>query len=195
LPNPNSESEAKSKICGVCLSHPPAYTRLYTPFLYRPPIDRLLWQFKFHGNLAAGNVLGQLLASHIEQNNNGMIDMLVPVPLHWQRQFRRGFNQAYLLARTLGQIMDIPVNNKLVKRRSNTPSQQGLNRKQRQKNLSNSFVINTTEVQSLIKSRTIALIDDVVTTGSTVEAMAELLIDSGAAQVDVWSVARTPVEN
>lgn len=190
----SENSEPHSKICGDCLIQPPTYTRLYTPYLYQPPVDRLLWQFKFEGNLSVGKVLGQLLAQHIEENNNINADILVPVPLYWRRLFRRGFNQANELATTVGKILDIPIANNLIKRRYNTLSQQGLNRKQRHSNLAGSFAIRTDKLRRLIKGKSIALIDDVVTTGSTVEEIAKLLKQHGAAEINIWCVARTPIE-
>lgn len=182
-------------LCGACLKQTPAYSQTHIPYLYQPPVDHLLWRFKFSGDLAAGQVLARLLAQYIGERSIGEVDMIVPVPLHWRRQLNRGFNQARELAVTVGNILNIPVNSRLVQRTAHTDAQQGLNRRQRQSNLGNSFAVNPADTEQLIKDKSIVIIDDVVTTGSTAQAIAKVLINNGAAQVKVWAVARTPLEN
>lgn len=191
----NIDTAPALSLCGACLKQTPAYSQTHIPYTYQPPVDHLLWRFKFSGDLAAGQVLARLLAQYIGERNIGKVDMIVPVPLHWRRQLNRGFNQARELAVTVGNILDIPVSSGVVQRTGHTHAQQGLNRRQRQSNLSNSFAINAASTQQLIKDKSIVIIDDVVTTGSTVEAIAKLLINNGAAQVKICAVARTPLEN
>jgi ComF family protein len=179
-------------ICANCLARPPTFARVNAAFLYRPPIDYLLWRFKFGGDLAVGKVLGQLLANHIELTNT---DLIAPVPLHWRRHFTRGFNQSYELAVTVGDVLNAPLCPNLLRRSIHTPTQQGLNRRQRQKNLHNSFRLKSLRNRKLIEEKAILVVDDVVTTGSTVEEIARLLLSEGAASVEVATVARTPLAN
>ena len=180
--------------CGSCLKRPPAFTRVEAPYLYQSPLDQLLWRFKFGGELATGQVLGRLLARYLKAHSISEVDMIVPVGLHWRRQFGRGFNQARELAVIVGKILNIPVSSRVIQRTTHTPAQQGLNRRERQRNLHRSFAVKSTAGESLIKGKVIAIMDDIVTTGSTADAIAKLLIKNGARQVVIWAVARTPLD-
>ena len=112
-------------------------------------------------------------------------EFIIPVPLHSARQRARGFNQAELIARELGR----PVNDKLLRRRKDTPSQTGLSRRQRRQNLAGAF-----EVRSTVKGDLI-VVDDVYTTGSTMNEIARTLKRAGAGRVEVLTVARVANEN
>ncbi len=184
--------------CGACTQRPPAFTRIVTPFVYRAPMDNLLWQFKFNGNLPAGRVLARLLAREIErQINHATLErphVLIPVPLSWHRRMRRGFNQAQILARALGQQIAVPVLDRGIKRSGQPPPQRGLNRNQRRQNLKSAFR-GCENLGARIEGKSVALVDDIVTTGSTAETLAGLLCAYGASRVQVWAVARTPLEN
>ncbi len=151
----------------------------------------MIQSFKYGSKFKHGRVLTTLLASEIQANNTGLSkpDVLVPVPLHWRRQLKRGFNQAEVIARTLGSDLGFPVNTRLIARARSTKAQEGLSRRERQSNLRKAF-IPTGDVQGL----SIAVIDDVVTTSSTAEAVARCLKQAGAKQVQIWAIARTPLE-
>ena len=181
--------------CGTCIKRPPAFAHIHTPYLYQAPIDRLLWRFKFSGDLVAGKVLGQLLARSIKAQNLEMPDGLIPVPLHWRRRFGRGFNQARELSNTLGKALNIPRYNDLLGRAAHTPTQQGLNRQQRQRNLRRAFELKPAAGQSFLEGKSFVIVDDIVTTCSTADTIAALLLKGGAAEVRVWAVARTPLAN
>ena len=118
-------------------------------------------------------------------------ELIVPVPLHWTRRWRRGFNQAEMLGWDLAQAMNIPLMTRLCRRTQRTPSQRGLSRTQRQQNLRNAFSLSR-HAQTALEGKCVALLDDVVTTTSTVRALSTQLIEAGAAEVHVWAVARTP---
>ena len=175
--------------CGQCLADAFRFRRCIPLCLYHHPIDQLITEFKHQGQLANGKVLGQLLAQVLAQAYRGssLPEVILPVPLHWRRQWRRGFNQAHYLAGVVGKQLDIPVRGDILRRSRATPSQQGMDRRQRQRNLSSAF-----EVQRAGGYRHIALIDDVVTTGSTANILSGCLMDAGVGQVDVWCLARTP---
>ncbi len=181
--------------CGECLQRPPAFSETLTPYLYQAPLNRLVWRFKFNGDLAVGRVLANLLAQHLGELGNEMPDLIVPVPLHWRRKLARGFNQSGELAIIVGKLLDIPVRNDLLTRVTHTSPQRGLDRDQRRRNVKHAFAPKTIRAQRQIKDRSIAIVDDVVTTASTADAVARSLMHNGAAQVQVWAVARTLLEN
>jgi ComF family protein len=181
-------------LCGECLDKPPAFSRAAIPFTYIYPLDFLILEFKYRHHLASGRCLSELLLGHIQQElASGAIsrpDMLVPVPLHWWRQWRRGFNQAEILAHHLGKALDIPRLD-TCQRKHQPRSQKGLGRRARQANLRNIFRLKP-GVQNSIRGKHITLVDDVITTGATARTLSELLIRAGARRVDIWALARTP---
>lgn len=150
---------------------------------YAFPVDQLVQQLKFGGRLPLARTLGLLLADAARQQPRPAA--LVPVPLHPQRERQRGFNQAEAIARVAGQALQIPVLAGAVTRIRATPAQSGLDLPQRRRNLADAFAV-TAPLPAHI-----ALVDDVVTTGSTVLALATTLRRHGVRRVDAWAVART----
>jgi ComF family protein len=150
----------------------------------------MLNTFKHHRGLAQGRLLAQLLSDEIRDQyiDHTLPEVIIPVPLHWQRFLWRGYNQSAELGRQLSRELGIPCHTQLLKRIRHTPSQQGLSRKQRLLNLKNAFVIK----QALTFQR-IALLDDVVTTGTTAMEIARFLRAQGAVEIHLWAIARTPV--
>jgi ComF family protein len=180
--------------CGQCLHQPPNFSRSYIPFAYQYPLDRIIHSFKYRHHLASGELLGKLLADYLdhcaqEEPEWQAPDVVIPTPMHWQRRWRRGFNQADMLARPLAARLKIPLATRLIRRCKSATAQQGLSRDQRQKNLRNAFAINQPEQ---ILGKRIALVDDVVTTTATMRELSRLLRNAGAADVQVWALARTP---
>lgn len=176
-------------ICGQCLTQAPHFQRCLCPLTYEFPVDRLITGLKHHGNLRYSRLLSELwLAGVKDEALRPAPDLLMPVPLHWRRQLRRGFNQSRFIAEDLARALDIPLLDSLRRQRA-TPPQQGLSATQRRRNLRHAFALRT---GTDISARHIALIDDVVTTGSTANAVAALLMKAGARRVDVWCLARTP---
>ena len=179
-----------NQLCGQCISEPPPFDQCLAPLRYEFPINLLVSRFKYRGKFCNGVLLADILLKHIlSTQSSEELDLIVPVPLHWQRQFVRGFNQSHWLAKYLGHHLNIPVNDQLLKRCNNTPSQKGLKRKQRQKNLKGAFLVNGN-----LTGKRIALVDDVVTTGSTVTEISKLLKKAGAKHIEIWCLARTPLE-
>jgi ComF family protein len=174
------------EICGQCIQSAPPFTRTIYPLEYRFPADRLVQMFKFKRKLAAGRVLSHLLCEHIAGLNTARPDVLIPVPLHNIRMMKRGFNQACELGNYVSKMLDIPLLTTMLRRRRNTRPQSGLNRALRRKNLRGAFYC-----QDLRKpGRHVALIDDVMTTGTTVADCARVLKKAGVHRVDVWVTAR-----
>ena len=178
--------------CGQCLKHPPAFERVIAPWTYNFPIDSLITRFKHSAKWPFGRLLAELLAQSVQHNfDNGLDrpDALVPVPLAKRRLRQRGFNQAAMLARWLGAGLDLACDERLLLRTQDTDAQQELNADARRKNLRHAFALMP---EASIRGRHLALVDDVLTTGATAQALARLLMEAGAARVDVYCLARTP---
>jgi len=159
---------------------------------YQFPVDRLVQSLKFKRQLAAGRVLSHLLCEWITDEGCDLPDMLIPVPLHRLRMFRRGFNQAFELADYAGRALDVPLLTGVLRRHRNTRAQSGLSRKQRRKNVRGAFYWHG----PIKPARHVALVDDVMTTGTTVSECARVLKKAGAKRVDVWVAARAiPVKS
>jgi len=153
---------------------------------YEFPANRLVQAFKFKKQLAAGRVLSHLICEYVTQREVTLPDMLIPVPLHNRRLLSRGFNQAYELAHYTGKTFGIPLLATALRRRRNTKAQSGLSRKQRRKNVRGAFYWHG----SARPGRHVVLIDDVMTTGTTLSECAVVLKKAGVKQVDVWVAAR-----
>jgi ComF family protein len=171
-------------LCGRCLADPPPFDQALMPFRYAPPIDRLIGALKFRHDLAAGALLGQLLANAVAGRS---VDCLLPVPLHPTRLRERGFNQAAELCRVVARAHDIPWDSRSLQRIRTTPTQHTSSRRERLRNLRGAFAW-----QGRTPPARVALIDDVVTTGATARAAAATLKRAGAEWVEIWAVARTP---
>lgn len=145
-------------------------------------MDALIGRFKYGGQLHFGAMLGRLLAGRCRARH---VEGLVPVPLHGGRLAERGFNQAHELARPLAARLGLPILSDVCARTAATPPQAGLPARQRRRNLRGAF-----SAAPCARGRHLAIIDDVMTTGSTASALAEALFEAGAASVEVWAVAR-----
>ncbi|MEN8175818.1 MAG: ComF family protein [Pseudomonadota bacterium] len=180
-------AEAAGNLCGGCQQKPPAFDHCLAPLRYAPPVDRLVTALKFGQRLVNARLLGGLLWDYTRMRADFTPDFLVPVPLHPRRLRDRGFNQALEISREVARLSGIPVRHGCVRRNRATPPQAGLGRRQRLHNLHDAF----TASGSLAGMR-IALVDDVVTSGQTANAVSTALFRAGAAEVSVWTVARTP---
>jgi ComF family protein len=132
-----------------------------------------------------------LLAQYAQQRGAPLPKLLVPVPLHIARLRERGFNQAAAIARYAGHMLEIPSARRLVKRVRNTPSQTSLDMAQRHQNVRGAFEVSgKRSLCRLLEAGHVAIVDDVITTGSTVNELRAVLYAAGVRQVDVWAVAR-----
>ncbi len=170
--------------CGHCLRRPPAFLRARVALRYEGEVAGLMQRFKFHASPRAGTLLLTLL----EEGLVGIAppEALLAVPLHPRRARERGFDQGRWLAERLAARLDVPL--VTARRRHDTPSQRGLDRRRRRGNLRGAF-----EVPQALAPR-VALLDDVMTTGATLDALARACRRAGAEEVEVWAVARTPRE-
>ena len=153
-------------------------------------MDTLIPRLKRGGDLSIAPVLATLMARRIEREGWPLPDVIAPMPLHWRRRLARGFNQALEIARPLARLLDLPLDNGLVIRRRHSGPQQAMNRRQRLGNLRGAF-----RAKSPCPALRIAVVDDVVTTAATARSVATALMAGGAAEVEIWAVARTALEN
>ena len=177
---------AFSLICGGCLRRPPKYQSSLCAYGYAYPIAQLIHRFKYGGSLAHARVLGTLLASYVRDRHTGnWPECVIPVPLHSVRYRARGFNQVIELGRFVTRELAIPMRTDLVERTRYTPEQAGLSRRERRKNLRRVFRTTTKSLPVHV-----ALLDDVITTGSTVNELTRTLRGCGVAHIEVWGLAR-----
>ncbi|MBL3555023.1 ComF family protein [Marinobacter sp. JB05H06] len=177
-------------LCGQCLQNLPPFTRVIAPWRYRYPVDGMIQRYKYNGQRAFARPLIHDFATQLV----GMLqtipeqrpDLLIASPMHPARRRKRGFNQAADIAEQLSRRTGIPWTTDLVIRNRRTRPQRGLNREERLANLRGIYQVGRTPPARL------AIIDDVVTTGATARSLTEALLEAGAAEVQIWALARTP---
>ncbi len=170
---------AESEYCHDCTCKQHLYLQGRALYKYGD-VAKSIYRFKYGGRQEYATFFGEKMARELRGFIHGIQpDGLVPVPLSKKRQNRRGYNQAELLARVLGTLFNIPVYNRLVVRKRDTVPQKELNALQRQNNLKKAFKI----AQNDVKLSTIIIIDDIYTTGSTVDALAEVLLQAGTDKI------------
>lgn len=172
------------RVCGACLKHPPAFDRTHAALAYAFPLDSMIPRLKYHGQLAIAPVLGACLARALEQAPRP--DRLIAMPLHAKRISERGFNHASEIARVVARRFGLPLDLASARRIRDTPPQMGLKHDARRRNVRGAFMCSG-EVQG----QRIALIDDVMTTGTSLDELAATLKQAGAVEVSCWVVART----
>lgn len=184
-------STSTDNLCGQCLLQTPSFCRTLALWHYHPPIDSLISQFKYHKRFSNGRVMGQLLTNHVQHHYRPehLPDWIAPVPMHWRRKLSRGFNHGEQLAEQLALTLDLPLLKGLSRIR-NSPPQQGLSAGERRQNLRHAFKL---KQPHRLQGQSIALVDDVMTTGSTAEEISQLLLQAGATEVHIWCLARTPL--
>lgn len=170
-------------ICGQCQQKPPRFDQVIAPFLYEHPVDQLIKQLKFQGKRLSGQILIQsFLQAGILPDP--LPDCLLPVPIHDNRHIERGFNQALWIADRFSRHLQIPCDLCLIKSRS-TKDQVGLNQSERKANLKQAFSLRHTNLP-----KRVAIIDDVLSTGSTANEISQLLRRHGVEFIQVWVLAR-----
>jgi len=170
-------------VCGACLAHPPAYERTLAALTYRYPVDRLIPALKYQGRLALAPALGACLAARL--GDAPRPDLLVPMPLHPARLRERGFNHASELARVVAHRLELVLETRLCRRTRDTPPQQGLKRDARRRNVRGAF-----SCVRPVAGLHIALLDDVMTSGTSLDELAASLKQAGAREVSNWVLAR-----
>jgi ComF family protein len=190
-------NEAACSVCGCgplavghssCLSHPADWriAHVVAPLVYTAPAEDYLHALKYSGERALGRAFGRLLAE-AAASRCSTVDAMISVPLHSRRLIQRGYNQALEIARATAAVLHMPILRAGITRARETRPQVALDSIERRRNLVGAFTI----ARSLRGLR-VAVVDDVITTGTTVNALAGALLDAGASHVEAWAVARTP---
>lgn len=191
LPRPGAElcprcalASPAGAVCGRCLTQPPSYDATHAALVYGFPADVLIQALKFRGELALAPFLGDILLKCISIDG---VACIVPVPLSAQRLRSRGYNQALEIARRVSSATGTRLAPELCERSRDTATQMDLPLAERAKNVRGAF-----HCPGIIGGATVAVLDDVMTTGATLDEMAATLKRAGAARVVNWVVARTP---
>jgi ComF family protein len=177
--------------CADCVRAAPPFDAAVAAVDYAYPWDALVTAFKFHGALDVGPGLAGLLAQALRRTRAPRPDLLLPVPLGPARLAERGYNQAWELAKGLRRTLAVPADARVLQRLFDGPHQAGRPRGERAAQVRDSFGI-APRAAARLRGAGIALVDDVMTTGSTLAEAARVLKAAGAASVQVWVVARTP---
>jgi ComF family protein len=180
-------------LCGQCVQAPTNVDYTYCLYHYESPIDYLVTKLKYTQQLSHAEILGQLLQKALKETIiEDTPDCIVPIPLYKSRLVKRGFNQSLEIAKPVAKAFELPIDVKLVSRNRQTLAQAELNAVQRKKNVRGCFQINAPKT---LNYDHIVIIDDVITTGSTINELAKLLKQSGVKKVGVWSIARAVLAN
>lgn len=178
--------------CGYCLRNEPSWNRMVVIGRYNDPLSVLIHRFKFQNQFWLDRTLARLLLLAVRDarctHQLVLPEVILPVPLHHFRHWRRGYNQADLLTKWLSRWLGIPQRNDLLKRIKQTPTQRGLVATARRQNLRNAFQVSSAVKKSGYQS--VVIVDDVITTGATLNEIAKQLRKAGVEQIQVWGLAR-----
>lgn len=172
------------EICGLCLKKPPHFNQSIAAFSYTFPMDRLIQDLKYRPNLAIAPLLGKLMFENLRAPMEA--DYLIPMPLSKKRLRERGFNQAMEISRSLSHYTGIPILKNGYSKIIETSAQASLAWKDRAKNMRNAFNCDIS-----LNNKKIIVVDDVMTTGASLEEFAKVLRKQGAEHITNWIVART----
>jgi ComF family protein len=186
LPSPVALTYSPTHRCHHCTVRPPAHAKARTLYPYLPPLQDAICLFKYRGKVSLAKPLGQLMIKGLPASLDA--DLVIPVPLHPTRLREREFNQSLLLADQVAQYVGRPLSFTNLVRTVPSEPQSTLSRKERMKNLRRAFAVR--QPQSIAQKR-ILLIDDVFTTGTTVNECAKVLREAGAEAIFVLTLART----
>ena len=171
------------EICGHCLKKPPLFNRTVAVFSYQFPIDQLVQSLKYHEQLALAKIFAEMLLQQIDPTN--LPDCIIPMPLHPAKLRSRGFNQAQLIAAPVARTLCIPLLTHACHRLRDTPSQTSLPWKERSKNVRGAFGCDMD-----LSGKHVALVDDVLTTGASLNELARAINKQGTCEISAWVVAR-----
>ena len=180
---PQCAAPSDGEICGACLKHPPAYDRAHAALDYTFPVDKLIQTLKYGHQLALAHLLGELSAVALRAMPRP--DNILPMPLHPARLRERGFNQAHEIGKVIAKSLGVALDSRLATRILNTPPQATLALGARLKNVKGAFACD-----HVLTNQHVALVDDVMTSGATLNELAKTLKQAGAREISVWVVAR-----
>ena len=175
--------------CDDCIDTPPPFDATLTLADYRAPLDLLAQELKFHARTALGNEFASRLARVVADayGSAGLPDVIAPVPLSRKRLIERGYNQAWQIAKPLARALRVRADATLVRRVAHTSQQSRLDRDTRRRNVARAF-----SVMKPVRGLHVAIVDDVMTSGATLDALAHTLKTAGAARVTNLVALRTP---
>ncbi len=172
--------------CGICNHHAPSYKTARSVFAYTAESKDLILKFKHTDCLSSAPLFASWMINSLDEMEN---PLCIPVPLHWTRLFMRTYNQAGLLAQQIAKLKRWTYAPSLLMRKHRTPSQGHLSKKDRLKNVARAFEIPEVKRKQIL-GRVILLIDDVFTTGATLEACSTVLLKAGAKEVHALTLGR-----
>lgn len=175
-------------ICEICSSCPPSFDSSYALFLYQFPITKLIMNLKFGHSLTNARLFGEILYQKIHSewyHNKTLPECIIPMPLHSQRLKERGFNQALEIARPIAKSLRLPIEYKQCHRIKTTAAQATLAAQNRRRNIKNAF-----HIDGQLNYQYVAVLDDVITTGQTMNEFCNTLKLAGIQKIDVWCCAR-----
>ncbi|SAL57644.1 ComF family protein [Caballeronia arvi] len=173
--------------CAACLESPPAFNDTLALADYRAPLDTLAVELKFRARLAAGETFARNLHALFEDSDLPVPDVIVPVPLSRARIVARGYNQAWAIARPLARSMGVPSDASIVARVRHTSAQSRLDQDARRRNVASAF-----SISGDVRGKHVGVVDDVMTSGATLDALARMLKLAGARRVTNFVALRTP---
>lgn len=174
-----------TKACDTCTNSPPAFDRTHILFDYEKPISSLITTYKFHETISLSQFFANEWISFFTQHKNNLPDILIPTPLHSQRLKERGFNQALEIAKPLAKHFHIPIDTTSCIRTKNTVAQAQLSLEKRQRNIKHAFT-----VQKRITAHHVGILDDVLTTGNTLQELSTVLKKQGVETISLFCCAR-----
>lgn len=174
-------------LCAKCLQRPRSFDSAWTAFVHLDPVRRGIHRFKFAAAFDQGRLLGRLMAHRLKQRGAPMPDLVIPVPIPRRKLLTRGFNQTQELARALRHVMKLNLASDAVRLQRTPQEQIGQTAAQRRRNLRGAF-----QVERDLSGLHVALLDDVMTTGATLDALAGAARKAGAAKIEAWALARAP---
>lgn len=177
-------------VCQACEDQSPEFDRAIAALHYTAPWSPLLAQLKFQGATALAKPLGDLMADAVAARRGG-VSVVLPVPLSKQRLIERGYNQSWLLARQVARRLNLPARHDLLERSQHTSRLMAMSAEERRLQIQGAFEV-TDAGRAWLRGRDVAIVDDVMTTGATLNTVAMALQDAGVRSVSAWVVARTP---
>jgi ComF family protein len=185
---PFADPKGEDHLCGECLSRTPPFSIARSLGRYDERLMSAIHSFKYGGKIQTGVALGEMMARRIYSGISIRdFSLIIPIPLHPKRLRERGFNQSLILARQIARGQSLPVDYRSLERAIDTAPQTALKKTERSRNVKGAFIVNNRDA---VKGKKILLVDDVLTTGSTVRECARILLASGAEDVAVLTLAR-----
>ena len=176
-------------LCRDCSFQDNCFEMSRSPFVYEGIIKKGIYLFKYHNKAYFYKFFGRCLVEYMKSINYTVFDFVVPVPLHRSKMRKRGYNQSELLARYISKKLFVPYAG-VLKRTKKTPKQSEMTKEERRKNMKDAFAVKNSKQANIINNKIVLLVDDVYTTGSTVNECSKALLESGASKVFVITIAR-----